>query len=339
MNQSTATPQCNANLSAVPFAIFICLHGVTALLATTGNLLVLLSIYKSPTLHRVSYYFIASLAVADLLVGVLVNPLYIALLSLRLWVSTHALYKVENFLWIQSLVASTYSLCAISVDRWLALTKVYSYPEIMTEKRARFIIVAVWFTSLVFASFTFLVQKDQDAASLLWTVCVIFTVGLPMALIVYCYFCIFQVTRRQKRSIAASVPLHLQPQNLIQTLKNKKAATTVAFVVGFFFLLFTPNFVFSCIEITTEGQCQKFVVYRHWLWAILVAYFSSAVNPFVYAVRSREFRAAFKRVIGFGNSLESDLADSMRCRTHANDGGNCRKNQHKRSDGLVNMNR
>ena len=292
------SPHCNANLTTAPFVIFVCLQVISAVLAICGNLLVLVSIYNSSTLQIVSNYFIASLAVADFLVGILVNPLYIALFSLRLWVSDSVLYKVENFLWMQSLVVVTYSLCAISVDRLLALTRVFSYPDILTEKRARFSIAAVWLFSVAFASLAFIIKgKNDNTASVLWNICTLLTVGLPFTLIAFCYWRIFRITRRQQMSIVSCFPSHLQAETLKQALKNKKAAGTVGIVVGLFLVLFAPNLVFSCVEISTEDQCKKLVVYRHWIWGIVAANFSSVINPFVYAARGREFRAAFKRVL------------------------------------------
>ena len=79
-------------------------------------------------------------------------------------------------------------------------------------------------------------------------------------------------------------------------LKNRKAAWTVAIVVSIFFMTFFPNVVFSAIDVSTRDSCEKVLVYRHWLWGILLAFSSSAWNPFVYAARIRELRCELKRL-------------------------------------------
>lgn len=48
------------------------------LIAIIGNTLVLSSIWKTPSLRSPSTVFLSSLAVSDLLVGLVVQPLYIA---------------------------------------------------------------------------------------------------------------------------------------------------------------------------------------------------------------------------------------------------------------------
>lgn len=45
--------------------------------------------------------------------------------------------------------ASIYNLCAISIDRYLAISRPVKYPTLMSSKRARFLIIAVWILSFV----------------------------------------------------------------------------------------------------------------------------------------------------------------------------------------------
>jgi len=45
--------------------------------------------------------------------------------------------------------ASIYNLCAISIDRYLAISRPVKYPTLMSDKRARLLIIAVWILSFV----------------------------------------------------------------------------------------------------------------------------------------------------------------------------------------------
>ncbi|XP_031554591.1 D(4) dopamine receptor-like [Actinia tenebrosa] len=127
MNFSTAASSCNMNLTGIPYIIFISCHSLSGLVALTGSSLVLMTIYKSRTLHTPSNMFIASLAAADALVGLIINPLYITLTSTNTWVSFNPLYKVENYMWVQTLVTTSFSLSAISVDRFFAVLFPFQY--------------------------------------------------------------------------------------------------------------------------------------------------------------------------------------------------------------------
>ena len=45
--------------------------------------------------------------------------------------------------------ASIYNLCAISIDRYLAISRPVQYPTLMSSKRARLLIITVWILSFV----------------------------------------------------------------------------------------------------------------------------------------------------------------------------------------------
>ncbi|CAH3159393.1 unnamed protein product, partial [Porites evermanni] len=267
------------------------------LVAIGGNSTVLLIIYRVRALRSSSNILIASLAIADLEVGLVVYPVYIALTVTRKWFSAHLVYRLENFLWIQCSVTSTFTLCAISIDRLIAVTFAIQYKKIITKKRCYRAILSIWITSLLFGC-SILFFEDKGKASVLWIVTLVLTFVIPFAVIIYCYFQIFKAVHEQKENIC-----RLSPMEAADMLKNRKAAWTVVIVVSIFFMTFFPNVVFSAIDVSTRDFCEKALVYRHWLWGILLAFSSSAWNPFVYAARIREFRCELKRLFKLSQNL------------------------------------
>ena len=283
-----STTPCTSNIEGKAYTLFVILNVLSGFFATTGNVVVLLAVYKTRSLRTVSNFFICSLAVADLLVGLIVNPLYIAIVTLRVWVSDHPLYQAENYLWIQTLAMTTFSLAAISIDRYIAVTKVFRYQEILTKNRCFVTIGSVWAFSATFASATFVIAPGDS--SKLWVACVVITVGIPLAIMTYCYYYIFQAAQSQSKKMRTNAA------QITEITKQRKAAITVAIVVGLFVCLFTPNLVFSIFEVTATDYCQNVIVYQHWLRAIWLALSSSACNPWVYAIRNRDYREAYKRI-------------------------------------------
>lgn len=285
---------CSPNLSHAWRIIFIFLNAVSSLIALSGNSIILLSIYKVRSLRlRASNIFIASLATSDAFVGLLVYPIYIVLTVENLWFGSNVVYQMENFLWIQSLVTSTFTLCAISIDRLIAVMLAIRYREIVTKRRTWQVVLFIWIASFSFASSTLFVSSLHNA-SILWIACLALTFILPFAIIIFCYVHIFRSANEQKAKIC-----YLNPAEAAEMLRNRKAAWTAAIVIGIFFITFFPNVVFSCIDLATKDYCGKARVYRHWLWGIFLAFSSAAWNPFVYAARIREFRHAFKRLLLF----------------------------------------
>ena len=293
-NEEESRNSCSPNLSHDWRVIFIVINVISSVIALAGNSIILLSIYKVRSLRsRASNIFLASLATSDLFVGLLVYPTYIVLTVSNLWFSSNFMYKVENFLWIQSLVTSTFTLCAISIDRLIAVMFAIRYRQIVTKRRSWHVVCFIWIASLSFACSTLFVH-NIDNASILWIVCLVLTFVLPFAIIIYCYAHIFRLVNEQKRKIC-----YLNPAEAAEILRNRKAAWTAAIVIGIFFVTFFPNVVFSCIDLATKDRCEKARVYRHWLWGIFLAFSSASWNPFVYAARMREFRHAFKRLVLF----------------------------------------
>ena len=299
MSYQITNRECSPNLPNNWSRVFIFLAAMSSAITLGGNTIILLSIYRVRSLRTTSNILIASLAASDLLVGLLVNPTYIALTVLKVWFSPHPVYKMENFLWIQSLVTSTFTLCAISVDRLVAVTSGIRYNQVLNKQRCYRVIFSIWAASLTFGCITIFVDKPESA-SIIWMVCLVVTVPIPSVIIIYSYGRIFKAAREQKAKIS-----FLNPAEATVMLKNRKAAWTTGIVIGLFFFTFSPNVVFSCLDLATEDRCEKARVYRHWLWAIILAFSGSALNPFVYAVRMREFKGAIKKLLASCLRLKS----------------------------------
>ena len=245
---------CTANLEVPEKILFILINALSCILTTSGNVMVLAAVYKTRSLRTISNCFLCSLAVADFLVGILVNPLYIAIVILNAWVMDHPLYKAENYLWMQTLTVTTFSLGAVSIDRYFAITNVFRYQEIMTRRKCIAIISSIWIFSVVFALTGLLI--DTEDSSKAWVACMSLTVGLPLTTMVYCYYHIFYEAKNQSRKITMT-QVGRDSIDVQKMIKNRKAAVTVAFIIGLFVILFSPSFAFSIIEFSTTGYCKK----------------------------------------------------------------------------------
>ncbi|KAM6173691.1 D(4) dopamine receptor [Erethizon dorsatum] len=117
----------------------------------TGNSLVCMSVASERALQTPTNYFILSLAAADLLLALLVLPLFVYsevhggewLLSPRL---CDALMAMDVML----CTASIFNLCAISVDRFVAVTVPLSYGR--QGRRQLLLIGATWLLSAAVAA-------------------------------------------------------------------------------------------------------------------------------------------------------------------------------------------
>ncbi|XP_052128513.1 octopamine receptor Oamb isoform X3 [Frankliniella occidentalis] len=145
--------------------VFVIL-GVVNVMVILGNLLVIAAVYISSKLRTVTNLFIVSLAVADLLVGVAVLPFSSTLEVSKVWIFGDVWCSMWLAVDVWMCTASILNLCAISLDRYLAVTRPVTYPSLMSNRRARWLIFVVWVLSFVICFPPLVGWKDRGPAAL-----------------------------------------------------------------------------------------------------------------------------------------------------------------------------
>lgn len=127
----------------------IVILGIINAVVIVGNLLVVLAVFASAKLRTVTNFIIVSLAISDLLVGLAVLPYSITLEVLELWIFGELWCQMWLAMDVWLCTASILNLCAISIDRYLAITRPVHYRTIMSNLRVKLLIAVVWVLSFI----------------------------------------------------------------------------------------------------------------------------------------------------------------------------------------------
>lgn len=114
-----------------------------------GNILVILAVSLEKKLQYATNYFLTSLAVADLLVGLFVMPIALLIILFdNAWPFPTALCPIWLFLDVLFSTASIMHLCAISLDRYIAIKKPIQASQYNSWATTIIKIIIVWLISI-----------------------------------------------------------------------------------------------------------------------------------------------------------------------------------------------
>ena len=100
--------------------IFITMYSGIVIFAIVGNAIVCYIVIQSPRMRTVTNFFIATLAISDMLMATLCIPFtFVAAVLLNYWPFGTAMCPIVQFVQTVAVFLSTHTLVAISIDRWV----------------------------------------------------------------------------------------------------------------------------------------------------------------------------------------------------------------------------
>ncbi|MBZ3875160.1 5-hydroxytryptamine receptor 5A [Sciurus carolinensis] len=309
--------------------LVLTLLGFLVVATFAWNLLVLATILRVRTFHRVPHNLVASMAISDVLVAALVMPLSLVHeLSGRRWQLGRRLCQLWIACDVLCCTASIWNVAAIALDRYWSITRHLEY-TLRTRRRVSKVMIALtWALSAVISlapllfgwGETYSEHSEECQVSREPSYTVFSTVGafyLPLCLVLFVYWKIYKASKfragsRKTNSVspepeAVEVKDSAQQPQMVFTVrratvtfqtegdtwreqKEQKAALMVGILIGVFVLCWIPFFVTELV-----GPLCSWDVPAVWksifLW---LGYSNSFFNPLIYTAFNKSYSSAFR---------------------------------------------
>lgn len=275
------------NYQSLGTAISI-VNGFFSPVTVLTNLLILLALWKTLSLQSASNIFVASLALADLCVGLFLQPTLVFINFAAHHVSTQALCVVLQFHMFLAYLFTALSLGTLtylSIERSIALHWHLRYYEIVTTKKVTVTVIQFWVFQFLMST---IIWFAVGSYSILVALSV--TGALCCILVIFCiYMSIWRIVRTHHKQIQSHQST-AQSQNALNMLKYKAKTYISLIILELFAFCYFPYLCFEIARLARGGH--DFIDIAEYSILETVVFLNSSLNPIIYFWRVKDLRRA-----------------------------------------------
>jgi len=271
-------------------APLIGLHVATSLSTIVLNALIIVTIWRTPSLRTPSRILLCNLALSDFFMAVVAQPLFILYCLAALQQRTDVFcitWAVNKRVGYCLAGVSLLTLTIISVDRLLAVKIAVSYKLVVTKRRVVRLLILSWILVSVGISIAieFLdIKRCMQIGSVL--------VVLALLVISFSYSLSFHGLKKMSKVEVPNVnaPPPTRQGTSFNISKYRRSLVTMLMLLGLSVLTYLP---LICVIVSNMFvKIEKAIVYLHYSQFVIA--FSATINPIFYLWRMRDLRIAAK---------------------------------------------
>jgi hypothetical protein len=281
------------------------------LIAVGGNLLVVISIYRNPSLRTITNYFVLSLSLTDILYPLMGLPVTIISSVLSRFIFAQEMCDFQALSVISLTFISVITMGFMAVNRFIRVCKPQKYNKLFNRKTSLVFISIVWMTSfagvamynkiansLPYAMFVpdelrcnFVYDMKNTVFVVLGNLMIFICFVLSFTIIIYCYFKVFKKIRQHKRNIAPSS----NPSGLGTSVQEIKVTWTLFAVLLGYCVTWIPVLI---VTLLSNVFGWSFLPRQVHMIVTFAGSSSSAVNPIIYGLMNTAFRQEYAKIFG-----------------------------------------
>ena len=256
--------------------------------ATILNIVAIYAITKTSSLSKKFKTLLLSLAVSDLGVGLLAQPMLAAYTmdsKQNNETKNNAIYIAFSISTHIFISASLFSVTALCADRFLAIHLHLRYQELVTYKRVVIAVTSVW----VISALTLLLRVwiPSNIMFVFYAIknfsCIITATSLSVKL--------NQTLRRHITQI--QIPQEAQNDQVESVQRKSKSAMASLYVYLVFIVCYLPNI---CVMITIATISEPRNDLQHLrLYTLTLMFLNSTLNPLIYCWKMKQIRKTLIR--------------------------------------------
>ena len=257
------------NSIAWPFTVFL-------------NVMVVLIVKTKRRLQTHSNVLLACLAVTDLMVGLVVQPLYLNITVLLLQGREFNEFCAILYVFVACFATiGSISLCHLALiggERYFTIKYCFTNQSFMTKTRLIIGSALVWIVHVLSIA-----SSQGIVIVVYWPVVILLVIVLQVL--------VYRVARRQEQHILAQqVTFEARTKFTKEKKALKLTATILGAVVGCFGM---PTLVLFVLRIIDDEKISTDVKTAARFSVILPMILNSVINPIIYTVKNKQFRIAF----------------------------------------------
>ena len=271
---------------------FIFLSAVNIFLsiaAFIGNTLILVALHKETSLHPPSKLLYRNLAITDLCVGIISEPLavtyWISVVNER-WDICYYAYWAASLSSHSLCTVSLLTLTAMSVDRLLAFLLGLRYKQVVTLKRSRISAIGFWIVSIISSSLFF------NLLLISWSVQYIIATSFLLTTIFAYTKILFSLCHIRNRVDQGQPSLQVIPA--LNIARYRKAVYSALWVQVTLVVCYLPYVVVVALQPQKGIPLSTYIAEES---TVTLVYLNSSLNPLLYCWKIREVRQAVKETV------------------------------------------
>ena len=285
------------NLMSIAACVLTALLSFTAV---TFNILTIFAVKRTVALSKNFKLLLLSLAFSDTGVGLLVQPMYFALLMMEMeqkdpsslsFIATNGALRATLTFFVAS---SFLGVTSLTADRFLAVHLHLRYQELVTYKRVVAVVTSIW----VFSAFLSLLSHWREMEA--------------EYLYLFCQFFCLVATAFFNLKLYSAVKQHTKQINTLQTYPGdqsdkdralraerlKKSAVMIFCVYLVLLVCFLPSAITGLIKKASNTVLKNNMQNEiGFLFIDMLIFLNSCINPLIYCWKMKYIRHAVKNIL------------------------------------------